>query len=286
MKDSVTRGTRHKPPGLLVHFGRALRAVASRELVKFTQQRGRLLSGLVRPLLWLAVFGAGFQNVFGISIIPPYKTYITYQTYMAPGLLGIVLLFGGMLSSLAMVYDREMGMMRLLLTAPLSRPALLLCKLLSGTLLGVLQCYAFLIVCIFFDVRFEWWHWFAVAPALFASGLMLGALGLLLSVYSRQMENFAGAMNFVIFPLFFISSALYPLWKLRESGAEWVYLLAVSNPFTYAVELIRHALYGEFELISAAVVTGATLVFFVFACIGYDPQKGFIRNVRQRGSPE
>ena len=105
----------------------------------------------------------------------------------------------------------------------------------------------FLAVAILFDVTFEPSGWIAVLPALIVSGLMLGALGLLLSVYIRQVENFAGTMNFVIFPMFFISSALYPLWKLREGGAEIVYLLAVANPFTYAVELCRFALYGMFN---------------------------------------
>src|SRR5258707_4658306 len=105
----------------IAHVGRALKALTMREITKFAQQRGRLLSALVRPLMWLAVFAAGFYNVFGVSIIPPYKTYITYQVYIVPGLLGIILLFHGMQSSLSMVYDREMGVMRLLLTAPLPR---------------------------------------------------------------------------------------------------------------------------------------------------------------------
>ena len=113
----------------LAHALRALRAVTMREMVKFVQQRGRLLSALVRPLIWLAVFAAGFYNVFGVSIIPPYKTYVTYQVYIVPGLLGMILLFHGMQSSLSMVYDREMGVMRLLLTAPLPRWVLLACKL-------------------------------------------------------------------------------------------------------------------------------------------------------------
>ena len=103
----------------LAHAGRALTAVTMREMIKFTQQRGRLLSALVRPLMWLAVFAAGFYNVFGVSIIPPYKTYITYQVYIVPGLLGIILLFHGMQSSLSIVYDREINVMRLLLTTPL-----------------------------------------------------------------------------------------------------------------------------------------------------------------------
>ncbi len=191
----------------LAHTARALRALTMREIVKFVQQRGRLLSALVRPLMWLAVFAAGFYNVFGVSIIPPYKTYITYQVYIVPGLLGIILLFHGMQSSLSMVYDREMGVMRLLLTAPLPRWVLLACKLAAGTALSVLTCYVFLAVCILFDVTFEWSAWLEVLPALIISGLMLGALWLFLSVYIKQVENFAGAMNFVMFPMFFFSSA-------------------------------------------------------------------------------
>src|SRR5258708_8202610 len=102
----------------LVHAARALRAVTMREIVKFVQQRGRLLSAIVRPLMWLAVFAVGFHNVFGVSIIPPYKTYVTYQVYIVPGLLGIILLFHGMQSSPSIVYHPQMGPMPPLLTAP------------------------------------------------------------------------------------------------------------------------------------------------------------------------
>ncbi len=259
----------------------ALIAVANREVIKFWHQRGRLFSALVRPALWLIVFAVGFQNVFGVSIIPPYETYIEYQVYIVPGLLGMVLLFNGMQSSLAMVYDREMGIMRLLLTAPLPRWYLLLCKLSAGTLLSVLQAYAFLILCAVFQVEIPWLGWLYVLPALVLGGMMLGGLGLLLSVYIKQLENFAGTMNFVIFPMFFISSALYPLWKLQESGAEVVYQLARFNPFTHAIELIRYALYGQFNGTSLLVVTGCLGLFFVLAVMGYDPQRGLLQRVRK-----
>src|SRR5438309_10771600 len=105
----------------LAHAARAMRAVTTREIVKFVQQRGRLLSALVRPLMWLAVFAAGFYNVFGVSIIPPYKTYITYQVSIVPGVLGIMLLFDGMQSSLLMFFDWAMAVMRQLVSAPLPR---------------------------------------------------------------------------------------------------------------------------------------------------------------------
>ena len=116
-------------------------AVAGREWVRFFNQTGRLLSAIVRPAFWLFVFAAGFQNVLGVSIAPPYDTYVEYQVYILPGLIGIVLLFQGMQSSLSMVYDREMGVMRLLLTAPMPRWYLLFCKLASGVLLSIGQAY-------------------------------------------------------------------------------------------------------------------------------------------------
>jgi ABC-2 type transport system permease protein len=140
------------------------------------------------------------------------------REYIVPGLIGIVLLFNGMLSSLSLVHDREMGMMQLLLTAPLPRWYLLFCKLAAGTALSILQAYAFLLVATLVGAGIPTAGWVSALPAIAAAGLMLGALGMALSVYFRQLENFAGTMNFVIFPMFFLSSALYPLWKLRGNG--------------------------------------------------------------------
>ncbi|MBA2409562.1 MAG: ABC transporter permease [Gammaproteobacteria bacterium] len=256
------------------HALHAMQALGSREVIKFWHQKGRLFSALVRPALWLIVFGAGFQSVSGVPVVPPYDTYVEYQVYIAPGLLGMVLLFNSMQSSLSMVYDREMGLMRLLLTAPLPRWYLLLCKLMAGTLLSVLQAYAFLLLCVLFDVDMPLIGWLYALPALVLGGMMLGSLGLLLSVHIKQLENFAGTMNFVIFPMFFISSALYPLSKLAASGAEIIYTLARFNPFTHTIELIRFALYGQLNAISLAVVVGSGIVFFVLAVYGYDPQRG------------
>jgi len=134
---------------------------------------------------------------------------------------------------------------------------------------------------ILFDVTFDWSGWLCVLPALIVSGLMLGALWLFLSVYIRQVENFAGTMNFVMFPMFFFSSALYPLWRLREGGSELLYLVALANPFTHAVEMIRFALYGMLEPVATAVVTCATMLFFLLAVAGYDPQRGMFRRTVQ-----
>ncbi len=176
-----------------------------------------------------------------------------------------------------------MGVMRLLLTAPLPRAWLLACKLAAGTLLSVLQMLAFLLVAMAFDVTFAPAFLPGALAVMVLAALMLGALGLLLSVHVRQLENFAGTMNFVIFPMFFISSALYPLWKLEESGATVVYQLARFNPFTHAVESTRFALYGQIAPVSLAVMAGCAAVFFALALLGYDPQRGMVRRARQAG---
>ncbi|MFT5549727.1 MAG: ABC-2 type transport system permease protein [Gammaproteobacteria bacterium] len=254
---------------------RCLRGVIAREGLRFVNQRGRFLSALVRPLVWLFIFAAGFRSVLGVSIIPPYDTYILYEEYITPGLLGMILLFNGMQSSLSMVYDREMGSMRVLLTSPLPRWYLLLCKLLAGVSIAMMQVYVFLLIAWFWEIYPPIMGYLLVFPALVLAGLMLGALGLLLSSLIRQLENFAGVMNFVIFPMFFASSALYPLWKIREASMP-LYWICQFNPFSHAVELIRFALYGQVQWVSLLVVTACTVVFLGGAVIGYDPLRGFM----------
>jgi len=229
----------------------------------------------VRPLVWLFVFAAGFRAALGLAITPPYETYILYEVYITPGLIGMIQLFNGMQSSLSMVYDREMGSMRILLVSPLPRWFLLLSKLLAGTGVSILQVYVFLIIAWGYDIRapIEGYMW--VIFPLILSGLMLGALGLLLSSFIKQLENFAGVMNFVIFPLFFMSTALYPLWKIKESNA-FLYELAQYNPFSQAVELIRFALYGQFNSFAFIYTAIAFFVFMAASIVGYNPSKGMM----------
>lgn len=264
------------------HAALALRGLTYRETVKFIHQKGRLLSAFVRPALWLFVFAAGVGSVTGVDpgINNPYPIQnVNYFEYIIPGLIGMVLLFSGMQSSLSMVYDREMGVMRLLLTAPLPRWYLLTAKLLSGTFLSVLQAYVFLIICIpiinlLVNFSTPVLGWLYILPATILFGMMLGALGLLISVYIKQLENFAGTMNFVIFPMFFISSALYPLWRLQDNGAEFVWWIANINPFTYGVELVRWASLGQVYIPGLLVTLVCTIIFLFLATLGYDPQKG------------
>ena len=250
----------------------SLQAIVTREALRFVHQRERFIAALVRPLLWLLVFAAGFRAALGLSIIPPYQTYITYEVYIVPGLCGMVMLFNGMQSSLSLVYDREMGSMKLLLTSPLPRWWLLFCKLTGATAISIVQVYAFLAITAAFGITMPIWGYVAVLPALVVAGLMLGSLGLLLSGFVRQLENFAGIMNFVIFPMFFLSSALYPLWKMAESSRLLLNICAV-NPFTHAVELIRFALYCEFNGLALGWTLLAGSVFTGIAIYSYTPSR-------------
>jgi len=254
----------------------ALRAIVAREALRFVHQRGRFLAALVRPLVWLVVFAAGFRAALGLSIIPPYQTYITYEVYIVPGLCGMIQLFNGMQSSLSLVYDQEMGSMRLLLTSPLPRWWLLFCKLMAGVAVSILQVYTFLAIAALTGITLPALGYLYLLPALILSGLMLGALGLLISSTVKQLENFAGVMNFVIFPMFFLSTALYPLWKMAESSALLRDICAV-NPFTHAVELIRFALYERLNPWALLWVALGFAAFFLLALVGYDPARGMMR---------
>jgi ABC-2 type transport system permease protein len=102
---------------------------------------------------------------------------------------------------------------------------------------------------------------------------MLGSFGLLLSSLIKQLENFAGVMNFVIFPMFFASSALYPLWRVQESSP-WLYHVCQANPFTHAVELIRFAFYQQLNLQALVIVLGCLVLFMAGAILAYNPAVG------------
>ena len=126
-----------------------------------------------------------------------------------------------------------------------------------------------------FDIRMTPFGYLVLLPVLVATGLMLGSLGMLLSSAIRQLENFAGIMNFVIFPMFFLSSALYPLWRMQETSL-LLYRVCAVNPFTHAVEAIRFALYGQFNGGAVLMVLLTLGVLLALAIYGYNPARGMM----------
>lgn len=236
--------------------------IVEREFLRFLRQRSRFFASLVRPLVWLVIFGSGLRTMVDLPGTP-------YEEYIVPGLVGLVLLFNGMQIALSMVFDREMGSMKVLLVSPLPRWYLLACRLLAGVIVALPQVYAFLACAWLWGVRPPLSGYLYVLPAIILAGLMLGALGLLLSSLVEQLENFAGVMNFVIFPVFFASTALYPLKRLGEANAVLAEV-ARFNPFSHAVELIRSALYGRLDTTALVATVAMTVVAMALAVWRYD----------------
>ena len=210
----------------------AINAVVVREFLRFFRQRGRLVSTFARPLLWLVIVGSGFERVI------PSEGTVSYKQFLLPGIFGMVLLFSTMLSALATVNDREFGPIRMLLVAPLARPVTVVAKLISSTLLGVLQAVILLPLIWILGLHPSALDIVELLGAFLITGLALSSIGLLLASRIRSIENFAGIMNFLMFPMFFLSSALYPASNLPGFLQPFVR----ADPLTYGIDLMRHPL--------------------------------------------
>jgi ABC-2 type transport system permease protein len=241
---------------------RAVYGIVIRELARFLRQRGRVVASVARPFVWLIFAGAGFATVFAGA------GTIDYRRYMAPGLLGMVVMFGALLASLSTVTDREAGVLRMVLVAPIRRSTIALGKALGATLLGTVQ--AVVVGVILLPLVGLWPTPAGLLLALVAlalSSLAMGALGLVLAASIRSIENFAGVMNFVVFPMLFLSGALYPVRRLGPA----LQALAHVNPLAYGVDLLKHALlsgWAEAGYGGEMAVTLDVAALAVFAVIG------------------
>jgi ABC-2 type transport system permease protein len=210
----------------------AVYAVVVRELIRFKRQRGRLVASFARPLLWLVVIGAGFEK-----LVPTQGT-VSYKQFLLPGLFGMVILFSTMLTALATVHDREFGPIRMLLIAPLPRPLTVISKTIAAAMLGVIQCVLLFPLIWILGLRPSPSNLLLLLFGIALTSLTLAALGMVIASRMRSIENFAGIMNFLMFPMFFLSSALYPAVLLPG----WLQPFVRANPLTYGIDLMRHPL--------------------------------------------
>ena len=266
----------------LAQYAICLKGIVWREALRFLHQRERFVSALVRPLVWLFIFAAGFRQVLGISIIPPYETYILYEVYITPGLMAMIQLFNGMQSSLSMVYDREMGNMRTLLVSPLPRWYLLSCKLVAGTAVSLLQVYAFLAIAYCWEIEPPPIGYLTVLPALVLSGLMLGALGMLISSAGQAAGEFRRRDELRdLSDVLRVLGALSALARAgRKPGCSITSASSIRSPMRSSWSALRSM--ARSIWISLAVVCGCTAVFMIGAILAYDPARGLIA---RRGGP-
>jgi ABC-2 type transport system permease protein len=209
----------------------AVGAVIERELLKLFRQRGRLVAALARPLLWLLVIGAGF------AALGKGNGALDYQGYLVPGVIGMTLLFGGMLAALSTVYDKESGVMRMLIIAPIAHYWIVLAKAAGATLVALVQGLALIVVLAVLGFIHPPGSVVLMIAGLIGTALACASLGMLIAAWSGSVDNFATLMNLVIFPVFFLSGSLYPVERLPPV----LRLVASVNPYTHGVDLLRHA---------------------------------------------
>lgn len=213
---------------------RPVYAIIEREVLKLLRQRARLVSAMVRPMIWLLVIGAGFDALLERS------GGAHYMRFLVPGMIGMAILFGAMLAALSTVYDKESGVMRMLVVAPFAHYWIVLAKTASAALVAMIQALLLMALLALLGLLGGQVSVGLFALALAATSLACAALGMVVAAWTRTLENYAVMMNFVIFPVFFLSGSLYPVGRLPEI----VRIIASINPYTYGVDLLKHAVLG------------------------------------------
>jgi ABC-2 type transport system permease protein len=243
--------------------------IVARDLRRSLRQKSRLFGGLARSFMWLVLVGTGYNAVTRI------EGAASYQAFVYPGIVVMAALFGAMLTAISTVYDREFGMLRLMLACPAGTMAVLTGRAVSATLIGIVQG-GVVLMCgpLLLDVTAA--QLLAAAVVLAVSAASNSLLGLLVAAPLRSVENFAAVVNVVLFPLLFVSGALYPTAGMPL----WLRSVARLNPVTYQVDLMRVALGlpGELGVARSLLTLGVTnLVVFVLASWLFDPEHRFIR---------
>jgi ABC-2 type transport system permease protein len=233
---SPTQTTSTARPGGLGRAGLAVYTLVWREIVRFFRQRNRLTGALGQPLLFLVLFGSGLGASFQPAGLPPGTSYLTY---FYPGILLLVVLFTAIFSTFGFIEDRRLGFLKGTLAAPLPRWVLVLGKICGGTLLALIQGILFLPVGYVAGIPFDPWALLATLGVLTLSAFALTALGFALAWRTESQQGFHAIMMLLFMPAWLLSGAFFP----REGVPAWLGVVMDLNPLSYALTLLRHALY-------------------------------------------
>jgi ABC-2 type transport system permease protein len=244
----------------------AVYVLIARDFKKFTREKSRLISTLARPLLWLFLVGGGLSR-----LVSPAEG-VSYIQFLFPGILGMTILFSAIFSSISIIWDKEFGLMKEILVAPVSRLSIVIGKALSGAIISIIQVVMVLVFFPLLGISLGITEITQVILISFLIAFCISALGIVISTFLVSFESFSAIMNFIVMPMFFLSGAMYPVNKLPEI----LKTITRLNPLTYGVDALKHitlkdsALY-DFSLITDLVfLTVSSLVFVAAAGILFE----------------
>lgn len=214
---------------------RGVWVIAYREILRFVQERSRLFSSLGMPVLFLVIFGAGFNQTIG-ALTPG----VDFIKFMYPGLLAMTVVMSSLFSGLSIVWDREFGFLREVLVAPLSRSGVVLGKAVGGAFVAVVQAIIMLILAPFLGVALTPAIVLGLVPLILLISLSLSGLGMLIASRMRSQAGFQITMQVLIFPLIFVSGVFFPV----NNVPVWLEIIAKINPLTYGVDAVRQLFLG------------------------------------------
>ena len=211
-----------------------IRALCSRELVRFFRQRNRVVGALLQPLLFWILFAAGLGPTFRM---PGQEASVTYGEYFFPGVVVLIVLFTAIFATISIIEDRREGFLQSVLVAPIPRWAMVLGKLLGGTLIALVQALAFLALGLLVGLQFTLLSVLAISVFLFLLSLALTGLGFVIAWRMDSTQGFHAIMSVFLMPMWLLSGAFFP------AGEGWLSWVVRLNPLTYGVAGLRRLLY-------------------------------------------
>jgi ABC-2 type transport system permease protein len=207
-----------------------------RELKRYTRSRAQIVASLGNPLLYLLVLGFGLGPVFKRAGNGDYLQFV------APGVIGMTVLFSSIFSGLGILWDRQFGFLKETLVAPVSRLQIMIGRTLGGATVALLQGLLVTIVCLIAGFRPVHLAWFPVAFGFMALiAILFAGLGIAIGSGLQDMQGFQLIMNFLVMPIYFLSGALFPLKGLPRVLD---YVTKV-DPLSYGIDGMRNVLLGR-----------------------------------------